>query len=101
MAVSRRTLSQTLSETFAESAIFDKVRDKVFDKGLEFRSFGTRSAKHREPVIVPDAYLNPRPLPTAVLERVFGQSAPGWDKVEAEAVALARRALVGTQPEEL
>ena len=47
------------------------------------------------------SYLNPRPLPAGVLERIYGRLAPAWDKVEAEAVAVGRRRLAGKRLEEL
>lgn len=46
-------------------------------------------------------YLNPRPLPSAVLQRIYMQPTDDWDKVEAEAVAISRRTLAGARPEEL
>ena len=47
------------------------------------------------------SYLNPRPIRPAVLERIYSRPSAGWDKVEAEAVAISRRTLIGTRLEEL
>ena len=41
------------------------------------------------------AYLNPRPLPAAVLKEIYQHVDPEWDKIEGEAVAAGRRALTG------
>ena len=46
-------------------------------------------------------YLTPPPLSPRVLERVYAESNPEWDKVEAEAVALSERSLKGKRIEQL
>ena len=41
------------------------------------------------------SYLSPRPVPASVLERIYQRADPEWDRIEAEAVAVGRRALTG------
>src|SRR5262249_21150579 len=38
-----------------------------------------------------------RPIPSAILERIYRQPADDWDKVEAEATAIDRRALASAR----
>ncbi|MBI2927007.1 MAG: AbrB/MazE/SpoVT family DNA-binding domain-containing protein [Verrucomicrobia bacterium] len=47
------------------------------------------------------SYLTPPPLPPAALERIYARPDREWDKIEAEATALSRRALTGKALEEL
>ena len=47
------------------------------------------------------SYLTPSPLSPTTLERIYSRPDPDWDKVEAEAVALSRRALAGRRLNEL
>jgi len=47
------------------------------------------------------SYLTPPPLTSAALKRIYARPDPDWDTVEAEAVAVGRRALAGRRLEEL
>ena len=47
------------------------------------------------------SYLTPRPLSSATINKLYAQTDTAWDKVEAESVALGRRALTGRRVEEL
>jgi hypothetical protein len=55
---------------------------------------GTQVPKRR-------AYLTPKPISRATLERVYSRSDPDWDRVEREAVSASKRILTGMRLEEL
>jgi hypothetical protein len=47
------------------------------------------------------SYLNPPPLPRAVLSRLYRKNDPAWDVVEEKAGIQSRRALTGSRLEDL
>jgi len=82
----------------------EKVRVKTGDVLVVVHDQSGRIVLQKRPSARPGSkksYLTPPALSSATLDRIYTHPTPDWEKVEAEAVAISRRALAGETLEDL